>query len=300
MPKYHLPTLSQADPWQPLPECHRVLIYQLSGTVVSAPPPEVAQAVLAWSGPRHCRLPNRARDWTTFRSDVRWQKAQVACLCLPSEDRWALRTRIDAKGRIWQTDVGLKAGPPGVRFVLRLHCHCARSKDRPPPSRPQLVESLVNGFEFVQLRRLGRVWHLDSPDELEVCKRLLLDRRRELAVMVLAEGPSWRRPYVVSDLELLTRELLGLAHLVVLPARLTGVWERELGRRWSIDPGGARTFFPDWTTKASTRDHRCLTARGAREQFESEEAVADYLRHRVATELALFEFETEDLFVGPI
>jgi hypothetical protein len=216
--------------------------------------------ILAWlekkfPGP----LPTPAYEREPFSVDeVPGQTLQ--CVTVPEQGLWSLRlVQPDAPyrklpavpGRTWITEIALARRVDSVKLGIKVLCaSLSYATGEIALTRPRIVLHLASDFTVSDIRPLdGKPWLLRTNDDLDELFRLLVNPGRGLPVHLLTQPDEVRLGLRVADFLLdgdrLAREVQGLAHVVLMPSRLTRRWADLVGSSWSVYLGAIRTYRPD-------------------------------------------------------
>jgi hypothetical protein len=153
--------------------------------------------------------------------------------------------------RTWTVDIALRQVGASVIVLQRTLCtspsDCTHSA---PLTVPKIVRDLVRevGMRDV-LPITEQPWILSNEADLELLELALADQARRIPVVMLTETDERPRdtykvkPFVL-DPKGLASELLGLAHVVIMPRDLGFSWTKRVGKMWSAFNGAVRTFRP--------------------------------------------------------
>ena len=235
--------------------------------------------VLAWAQKRCGSLPEAAWNGHAFDHMVGGRTALGVRIDQPDSDIWALRSDDPDKnvaGRTWTTEVviGCLAGQ-SPRLSLRLLLSSPEDEPAIEPAVPGLLRQIGDTCGLVNDgRRLAdQPWRVDSDDAVAALIELLGARERRLPVVVASGDERADDPSApLLDVETLAAKMLGLAHVVVLPAPFTYRLSDEFGKVRSVYHGAARLYLPGFAADADPYEHP-LT-------------LGDYLRARPAAQLA--------------
>lgn len=132
---------------------------------------------------------------------------------------------------------------------------------RPTIAAPRLVLKALETFECASGGRplTAGVELVEGRDAGALIERLL-DRARELPVVVVSEAPSELRTATAERAQLLVRRIGGLASVVQITPGAAKEIERVLGRALSTYDGAIRTYFPGFeVTEVRPWRHPYLT-----------------------------------------
>ncbi len=216
------------------------------------------RSILGWLRPRcPSTIPSEAWEGSGFHCGVAGNS--IECVAIPNDDVWALRlTHPDMPhgdvpaipGRHWTTDLALRRGEAGIAFGVRVFCTSqAYSEAEIALTRPKVVRFFGESFGLAHVRPLdGRVWYLNTEDDLDAFRDWLADPKRLLPVYLLTEADTRRVPVNVSrymlDEQWLAKMTQGLAHVAVLPRDTSFAWSDRVGKTWSAFGGAVRTYRP--------------------------------------------------------
>lgn len=240
-------------------------IYQLSATLGSEQFPETekrfeeARSLTLWWMNRRLKnelgrgIPPPAWSGAPFEIDQHGQL--YAAVTVPDLNLWTCRLEHDdptVPARTWSVDLALRQVGSEVILVERTLCVSPATCIQPAPlTVPGIVRDLITKVGLTDAVPItGRPWYLKSSSDLELLQLLLSDALRLLPVVMLteADGLAADRAYKVEryvlDPVAVGRDLLGLAHVVVMPRSLGFEWTNRIGRVWSAFNGAVRTFRP--------------------------------------------------------
>ena len=254
--------------------------------------PEVRRKVLTWVQNRAgSRLPDAAWRGEDFDHLAGGRNSAAVRLQHEDTDIWAVRAEDPDKtipGRTWITEFAFgRSGKAMPRLGLRLFVSTQETKLEIEPHTPGFMQQIVSACELCcgPNAVVDKAILIDDAEAVEGLLELLLDGERRLPVFVLStlEG-SDASPL---DADMLARATLGLASVIVLPARFTWKLTERFGRRHSVFGGGVRVYLPGFTVDGDAYAHRLelyekLTAPGglARCQAWMRALAAEYsLRH---------------------
>ncbi len=202
------------------------------------------------------RLPQEAWDGLDFECGVPGHR--IDCASLVEEGNWAVRLmHPDAPhrdheavpGRTWTTEICLHRSGTAIDLGLRSYCTSQPYCDAEIVlTRPQIVRFMASSFALSVDRRplQEQPWYLNSESDLEAFYQFLIDPLRTLPVYLLTEVDQRRvqepvNIYMLDEREV-ARRALGLAHIAVLPQRMSFAWTDRVGRTWSAFGGAVRTY----------------------------------------------------------
>ena len=226
-------------------------------------------AVLEWAENRvGDRLPKAAWEHGEFEQHTGGRDRKAVRLVDGAADLWALRADdpdATVAGRVWTTEVsiGFKAGGR-AHFGLRLLV----SSPEPDlsdmePAVPGFLQRVARERGLYQRadRLASEPWLVGSDGDAERLVEAMLDPERREPVFVLTVQENAVDPtFPLMDPEPLARATLGLAKVVVLPARRTWALTERLGKRLSVFGGAVRTYLPGFAEDANPHDHALFLA----------------------------------------
>ena len=195
------------------------------------------------------------------------------------EDIWSIRTDDPDKTvpqRVWTTEAVVRLGPQQrVLFNLRLLVNSPEQWLDIEPAVPGFLHQIASKCRL----RLGAKtltadpWVVESDNEAERLIDTLMDSERCVPIFVLSVPEGWgdpKRPLV--DPVPIAKATLGIANVVVVPARYTWNLTKQFGKQLSVFWGAIRVYRPGLTKDDDPyRDHplfladRLLTPEGAKE-----------------------------------
>lgn len=194
------------------------------------------------------QIPQEAYKGESVELDVHGQS--LSCIAIPELGLWSARIQLpDAPfqdlpavaGRSWTTEVALTRDDSGVRFATRNVCASLPNCDAPIAfTTPVIVTDLADSIGLIEVRPLdGKPWVLKTQAEIDELHAFLENGHRTLPVYLITETNR-----ALVDTTELARRTLGLAHVVVMPSKLTSAWSKRIGKEWSAELGAVRTYRP--------------------------------------------------------
>ena len=244
--------------------------------------------VLAWAQKRCGRLPDAAWNGRAFEHMVGGRTALGVRIDQPDSDIWALRSDDPDKnvpGRTWTTEVviGRLADRP-ARLSLRLLLSSPEDEPAIEPAVPGLLRQIGDrcGLSSDGVRVTVQPWRVDTDDELAALIELLGSRERRLPVVIASGDERAHDPAApLLDVEILAKAMVGLAHVVVLPAPFTYGLSDEFGKVRSVYHGAARLYLPGFGADADPYEHPLTLGDQLRAEPVAQLAA---LRQRIARE----------------
>ncbi|MCX6620340.1 MAG: hypothetical protein NTY38_04555 [Acidobacteria bacterium] len=239
--------------------------YQLSATLGTKHFPdthkrfEEARSLTLWWMNRRLKrelgrgIPPSAWEGQSFEIDQHGQL--YAAIFLPDLNLWTCRLEHDdpaVPARTWSVDLALRQVDSDVIIVERALCVSPSTCNQPVPLNVQrIIRDLISKIGLNDVVPItAHPWYLEASSDLETLELILSDTSRLLPVVMLteADGSEAKRTYKASrfvlDPEVLGSELVGLAHVVVMPRQLGFEWTNRMGKAWSAFNGAVRTFRP--------------------------------------------------------
>ena len=224
---------------------------------------EAREAVLAWAQGR-CggELPKRAWQGESFDYFAAGRTTLGARLSTEAAELWALRGDDPDKnvaGRVWTTEVTI-GRQQGQAPHLSLRLLVASPEEEPEfdPAVPGLLRQIAQ-----QSRLLAGVfalsatpWRIDSEEDLGKLIDMLEAPARRLPVFVASgdeRSADPTRPLI--DVGMLARATIGLAHVVVVPARFTYGLSDAFGKLRSCYHGAVRAYLPGFDSASDPYEH---------------------------------------------
>lgn len=238
--------------------------YQLSATLESERVPDVDQrfnkarvTALRWMNRRlktelGFSLPQVAWEGENFEIDKHGQL--YAAVALPDLELWTCRIehhdqRVAA--RTWTVDLALRRTGASVILLQRTLCTSPSNCDHfAPLTVPRVIRDFAAELGLRDVLPITpNPWFLQSGGDLDLLQLALADPHRLLPVVMLTETEdnprySYKVDRFVLDPSKIADDLLGLAHVVVMPRMLGFEWTNRVGKPWTAFNGAIRTFRP--------------------------------------------------------
>lgn len=253
---------------------------------------EARKEILKWAERRTGgRLPPAAWSHDEFEHLAGGRNCTAVRIADDTRDVWAIRADDPDKNiaqRVWTTEaiVGRKPGQRAL-FSLRLLVSSPESELRIEPAVPGLVQQVASacGLYRGTDQLDAEPWFVESEDDAERLIDLLVDPAREMPAFVLTVPEYATDPLApLLDPGPLTRATLGLAKVVVLPARFTWALTERFGKRLSVYNGAVRVYLPGFTEDANPYGGHELFLADRLTTAESVSRVSARLRQLAATE----------------
>jgi len=245
--------------------------------------------ILAWAQRRSGgRLPTGAWDGQSFEYMPGGRTTLGARVRKGDADLWALRNDDPDKtvpGRVWTTEVTIgRGGDDAPQLSLRLLVSSPEDELDIEPHIPGLLQQVSeqHGLWVGSYEVKPEAWCIRSQDDVSDLITMLESRGREIPVIIASGDERAADPdQPLIDVPTLARATLGLAHVVVLPARLTYGLSDVFGKLRSVFHGAIRVYMPGFDAASDPYSHRLVLADVVRRDPAA--CVRD-LRWRVATE----------------
>ncbi len=204
-------------------------------------------------------LPQEAWEGNSFRVEVPGGGSSVEAVNIPEDGVWSFRfehpdlpfdNRPAVAGRTWTTDIALKKNDDHIQVGVRSFCASQPfATEDVVLTRPRVVVEYARRYGLWDQRKLSDYpWQLSSEGDLEELGSFLIDPARRLPVVMLTQPDQQKlgiqtSPYVLDPREL-SKQLLGVAHVVTLPWDLGFKWTEIVGKQWSTYMGAVRSYMP--------------------------------------------------------
>lgn len=250
--------------------------------------------ILAWAQ-RRCggRLPESAWNGDSFEFLVGGRTTLAISLLTDKTDVWALRADDpdeNVPGRSWTTEISIgRLGQEAPRMSVRLSVITVEESLTIEPSVPGFLMQLADrcGLEVGGVKLFSTAQVISKEAEVLALLDLLENPKRRLPVIVATGDARSELPNVpLINSQKLAKALIGLAHVVVLPANFTYALSDELGKMRSVFHGGVRIYMPGFSADSNPHEHRLFLANSLR----SEEGIKEceiVIRRLVAHESLL-------------
>ncbi len=253
---------------------------------------DARKEILNWAEKRTGgRLPPAAWDHDDFEHIAGGRNCTAVRIADKTRDIWAIRADapdMNVAQRVWTTEaiVGRKPGHRAL-FSLRLLVSSPEQELRMEPAVPGLVQQVASqcGLYRGTDQLDAEPWLVESDDDAEQLIDLLVDPAREMPVFVLTV-PEYSTDPLAPLLESgpLARATLGLAKVIILPARFTWALTERFGKRLSVYDGAVRVYLPGFTEDANPYGGHELVLADRLSTTENASRVSARLRQLAATE----------------
>lgn len=235
--------------------------------------------ILFWAQ-RRCggRLPENAWSGDSFEYLVGGRTTFAISLLTDETDVWALRADDpDEKvpGRSWTTEVSIgRLGNAAPRMSVRLSVNTVEETLVIEPSVPGFLLQLADrcGLEVGGFQLFSYAQVVSNEADVSAFLSLLEHPKRRLPVIVATGDARSEFPNdPLINAQRLAKGLVGLAHVVVLPAAFTYALSDEFGKMRSVFHGGVRVYMPGFSADSNPHEHRLFLANSLRSENEARE-----------------------------
>jgi len=204
------------------------------------------------------RLPAEAWKHDGFEHLAGGRNSTAVRIADESGDVWAIRADDPDKTvaqRIWTTEVTV-GHKPGERalFSVRLLVSSPERELSVDPAVPGLVRQVAAkcGLDRGTVELDPEPWVIGSDDDALELTELLVDPARDLPAFVLTVPNQADDPLApLLDPGPLASATVGLARVIVLPARFTWLLTDRFGKRLSVFDGAVRVYLPGFSADAN-------------------------------------------------
>jgi hypothetical protein len=219
----------------------------------------VRTEALKWAQKRTVgRLPEEAWREESFQHLSSGRTCMGVRAVWGESDIWALRIDDPDKevpGRVWSTEivVGKTSGNTGL-FSLRLLITSPENQLTLDPHSPGIVLQLAQrpGLCAGKYRITAEPTTVKSDADLQALITQLIDPDRKLPLIVLSVPAFSTTPDKSPiDSAILARAAVGLAHVVILPAKFTWGLSEQFGKRLSVFEGASRMYLPGFSADSN-------------------------------------------------
>lgn len=268
----------------------------------------VRRQVLIWAQRRAGgELPKQAWDGESFELLAGGRATLAVRLISNGADIWAIRADDPDKtvpGRIWTTEVVLGSiENSDPRISVRLLASSSESEIDVEPHVPGFMQQIVSKWKvqagIAPLR--DTPWIIENEDDCQELLDLLLsaERRRPL-VIATGDERSGCPDTPLIDVPLLAKATIGLAHVVVLPARFTYRLTDVVGRRRSVYHGGVRVYNPGFDADSAPFEHKLFLSEFLIKDDAAAACVRDIRRFAAKFSLLRFRLDSDVLTFGSV
>lgn len=218
--------------------------------------------VLKWANERvGGDLPERAWQGQSLEHYKGGRTCVIAAVDELHRCLWAMRVDDPDKTvaqRVWTTEIVIGYAPQGgaALFSLRLLASSPEAELHVEPAVPGLVRQIASacGLSYGSTRFESAPWTVDSEASADALLEFLTDPARTVPALVCSIAEGARTPTV--NTRDLVSATLGIARVVVLPARFTWVLTNGLGKALSVFNGAVRAYMPGLSVDSNPFAHR--------------------------------------------
>lgn len=204
------------------------------------------------------RLPPAAWNHEEFEHLTGGRHCAAVRIANESRDIWAVRADDPDKTvaqRTWTTEVtvGYRPGENAL-FSLRLLVSSPERKLFIEPAVPALVGEVASrcGLQRRSVDLSNDPWLVNSDHDAQSLIDELTDPERDIPIFVLTVPEDSDDPLVpLVTPDPLARATVGIAKVVILPARFTWVLTDRFGKRLSVFGGAVRVYLPGFSPDAN-------------------------------------------------
>lgn len=245
-------------------------ILRVKGTLPGQDPKTVAELarreVLMWAQKRSGgRLPREAWKFQPFEFLSGGRNSSGVRVCNIDADLWAIRADDPDKTvaeRVWTTEVVVGFAPDeSPQFSARLLVSTPESDLTIEPHTPGFVQQVANRCALSRGGYTLRAepWLINSSDDANRLVDMLVAPERELPLFVLTLPPdALAQSQPLLDANALSRAVLGIGHVAVVPQDFTWVLTDALGKQRSVFGGAVRAYLPGFTEDANPYAHKLV------------------------------------------
>ena len=233
--------------------------------------PEVEEArrvVLKWAEKRvGSSLPRQAWNFDAFECPVAGRECAAVRIKSDSEDVWAIRANDPDKTipqRTWTTEVVVGRYNRTYLSLRLLMSSSEREEPHIEPAVPALVRQIHDQVGLVSGTKLinHEPWIVESDGAAESLISRLVDPKRKMPQVVLTvPNDSTGASAPLLDPYDLARMTIGIAEIVVVPARFTWILTRFLSKRLSVFGGAVRVYLQGFSEDSNPYDHELFFIR---------------------------------------
>ncbi|GEO81595.1 coiled-coil domain-containing protein [Pararhodospirillum oryzae] len=259
--------------------------------------------VLKWAQDQAgSKLPEEAWKQQTFEHLAGGRNCSGVRIINDNMDIWTIRSErpdTNVAQRVWTTEITIgfqQSESPliGVRSLVS-------SPERELAIEPAVPKFLRKIASKCGLRRQEQdlseyPWFIGSDADVDILQDMLVDPIRDMPIFVLTvpEGAADKVPLI--DPVPLARATLGIASVVVIPARFTWALTERFGKRLSVYGGAARVYLPGFSEDANPYGRHELFLADRISTPESATRISTWMRRLAAHEtLKRFHLERDVL-----
>jgi hypothetical protein len=220
---------------------------------------QARREVLVWAENRTGgRLPPAAWNHEDFEHFAGGRNCSAVRITNEQTDIWAIRADDPDKTvpqRVWTVEASVGYQPKRrPLFSLRLLVSSPEPDLRIEPAIPGLALQVASacGLYRGAEELTAEPWIIESDSDAELLIDMLIDPARESLAFILTVPEYASDPVVpLLDAGSLARATLGMARVIVVPARFTWALTDRFGKRLSVFGGAARVYLPGLTEDAN-------------------------------------------------
>lgn len=219
---------------------------------------QACREVLAWAEKQvGQKLPEQAREGQHF--EFQKDKHMVMGACIDEDDVriWSLRCNAPDRTvlkRIWTTETTIvRQGDQPARLAVRLLAPSVQEKRAVTPQVPAFLRQIAArcGLTAGGVPVTAEPWQIRTDADAGNLITMLQSSARCLPVVVASGDERAADPSVPClDVHALAQAMLGLAHVVVLPAVYSYWLTDRFGKTLSVYHGAVRVYFPGFGENA--------------------------------------------------
>lgn len=270
-------------------------ILRVAASLVGPAPQQSAELarhkVLQWAQKQSgSNLPPEAWSQQSFDHLAGGRNCYGIRICSDNTDIWTLRSDrpdTDIAQRVWTTEITI-----GV-FETQMPRIGVRSLVSSPeidlliePAVPKFLREIAK--QCVLKRREQDLtdvpWVIDSDKDADTLLNLLVNPERDLPVFVLTVPEDVGESKPLLDADTIARATIGIASVVILPARFTWALTDRLGKRLSVFGGAVRVYLPGFSEDANPHDGHDLVLAEHLASPEGPARVSAWMRRLAANE----------------
>jgi hypothetical protein len=240
----------------------------VGGTDASKSADLARREILAWAQKRSgAQLPPEAWAMQGFEHMSGGRNCAGLRFKAGETDIWAIRADDPDKtipGRIWTHEIVIGLiGDQKPRFSVRQLVSTSEQDLLVEPHAPGFIQQVVKtcGLMKPSYALDSNPWLIKTPEDADDLADVLVAHERRDPVFVLTVPEDATDPSVpLLDAVALNKAMLGLARVVVLPARFTWALTDRFGRVRSAFGGAVRAYLPGFSDDSNPYDHRLILA----------------------------------------
>ena len=210
------------------------------------------------------RLPSSAWEQQEFTHFMGGRDCAGVRIVHDDGDTWAIRANDPDKNiaqRIWTTEIVVAAfGRTRAYFSLRLLMSSPEWDPDIQPAVPGVVRQILSKRRLFQgdYSLTPEPWVVREEVDTRWLIDSLVDRTRRVPIIVIAGREGEGTVDAGLDVDSFSRAVLGLARVVVLPAKHTWALTRRFGKSLAVFNGAVRMYRPGFEDRAEPRKHELI------------------------------------------